>query len=126
MSDATKKRILVIEDDQFYASIFQRKLMIEGYDVVLASDGEQGLKAMREQKPDLILLDMIMPVKDGFETLKELKNDDTLKNIPVIILSNLGQEEDITKTKELGASDYIVKSNMSIAEMVEKVRQIVV
>lgn len=125
MSDSAKKKLLVIEDDQFYANIFQKKLMIEGFDVVLASDGEQGLKAMREQKPDVILLDMIMPVKDGLETLKELKGDDTLKNIPVIVLSNLGQEEDISKTKKLGASDYIVKSNMSVHDMVDKVKKYV-
>lgn len=120
-----KKHILVVEDDPFYLRIFEKKLTVEGFDVQLASDGEQGLRAAENRKPDLILLDMIMPVKDGFETLKELKQSATLKTIPVIVLSNLGQESDIQKTKELDAVDFIIKSNMSIQEVIEKVKKYV-
>lgn len=123
MAEQSMKKILVIEDDQFYSSIFQRKLTKEGFEVHTAADGEQGIAQAKEIKPDLILLDMIMPVKDGFETLKELKADQNLKDINVIVLSNLGQENDIASTKTLGAVDYIVKANMSVQEMVEKIRK---
>ncbi len=123
MADTASKSILVVEDDQFYSNIFKKKLTLEGFNVILAADGEQCMKAVREQPCNLILLDMVMPVKDGIQTLKELKADEGLKNIPVIILSNLGQEADIDETKKLGAADYIVKSNMSIHDMVEKVRK---
>ncbi len=125
MSDSDHKKILVVEDDQFYSSIFQKKLTLEGFNVTTASDGEQCIKAVRENTFDLILLDMVMPVKDGLQTLKELKNDEVLKQIPVIILSNLGQESDIEETKKLGAIDYIVKSNMSVQQMVDKVKKYV-
>jgi CheY-like chemotaxis protein len=121
MGDSVGKKILVVEDDQFYSSIFQKKLTLEGYQVTLAADGEQCLKAARELTFDLILLDMVMPVKDGLQTLKELKADEALQKIPVIILSNLGQESDVEDTKNLGAIDFIVKSNMSVQQMVEKV-----
>ena len=123
VQDSTKKTIVVIEDDPFYSTIFEKKLTLEGYNIIHAPDGEQGLKAIREKKPDLILLDMIMPVKDGMETLKDLRADPALKDSKVIVLSNLGQESDIQMTKEYNALDYIVKSNMSIQEMVEKVRK---
>lgn len=122
---SSHKVILVVEDDPFYSSIFHRKLSFEGFDVLLASDGQQGIKVACEKQPNLILLDMIMPVKDGITTLKEMKADDSLKNIPVIILSNLGQEENMKETTDLGAVDYIVKSNMSVQEMVDKVKKYV-
>lgn len=118
-----KGNILVAEDDKYYANIYKTKLTAEGFEVVVVRDGKQALKAVREKKPDLILLDLIMPIKDGFETLKELKADKNLKSIKVIVLSNLGQDEDIQKTKDLGAQEYLVKTNMSITEMVEKVKE---
>lgn len=119
------KFVLVVEDDQFYGNIFKIKLSKEGYDVIVATDGEQGLKVARERKPDLILLDMIMPVKDGIETLKELRSDENLKNVKVIVLSNLGQENESKITKDMAVSDSIVKANMSIQEMVAKVKKYV-
>lgn len=123
MSDlSTKKFILVAEDDKFYANIYQVKLAKEGYEVRVAEDGEQTLSEMKKRKPDLLLLDLIMPVKDGFEVLREMKADSILKDIKVLVLSNLGQEEDIKKAKDLGADDYLVKTNMSIQEMMEKVK----
>jgi len=117
-----KKYILVAEDDAFYSQIFKTKLEKEGFDVIVVGDGVQTLEAVRERKPDLILLDMIMPVKDGFETLEELKADEKLKDIKVVVLSNLGQEEDIQRAKKLGASSYFVKSNLSIQEMVKHIK----
>lgn len=120
---STKAYILVAEDDKFYANVFKTKLSKEGFEVVVARDGEQTLKAARAKKPDLILLDLIMPIKDGFEALKELKADEKLEGIKVVVLTNLGQNEDIKKAKDLGADDYFVKTNISIQEMVDKVKQ---
>ncbi|KKR81119.1 MAG: Response regulator receiver protein [Candidatus Daviesbacteria bacterium GW2011_GWA1_41_61] len=119
---ADKKYILVGEDDKFYANIYKIKLAKEGFDVEVVGDGEQVLTSARQKKPDLILLDLIMPVKDGFETLKELKADPKLKDIKVVVSSNLGQEEDIKKTVQLGAVDYLTKANLSIQEVVDKIR----
>lgn len=117
-----RKSILVAEDDQFYARIYQLKFSKEGYDVTVVDKGDEVIKIARVKKPDLILLDLIMPGKDGFETLRELKTDTKLKDVKVVVISNLGQAEDIKKTKELGALDYLVKANMSISDMVEKVK----
>lgn len=122
MSD-TKPLVLVAEDDKFYASIYQTKLEREGYRVAIARDGEETIKMVGEQTPDLLLLDLIMPVKDGFETLKELRAKPGTKDLKVIVFSNLGQEDDIDRVKEMGVTDYLVKTNISIQEMVEKVKQ---
>lgn len=119
----TTQVILVAEDDKFYANIYKVKLTKEGYEVMLAENGEQALKLAREKKPDLILLDLIMPVKDGFETLKELKADSSLRDVKVVVSSVLGQEEDIKKAKDLGADGYLVKTDVSIQEMVDKMKE---
>lgn len=124
-SGGAKKYILVAEDDKFYANIYKTKLTKEGYEVVVVGDGAQAMKLARQKKPDLILLDIVMPVKDGFETLRELKADANLKSVKVVVLSNLGQEEDIKKAKELGAQDYIVKANVSIQQMMSKIKSFI-
>jgi two-component system alkaline phosphatase synthesis response regulator PhoP len=118
-----KKFILVAEDDRFLANIYEIKLKKENFEVVVARDGEQALIAARSKKPDFIILDLIMPVKNGFETLAELKQDPNLKDVKVIVLSNLGQEEDAKKAKDLGALDYVVKSNIPIQKIVEKIKE---
>ena len=115
--------ILIVEDDQTYARIYQIKLSQEGFRVTPAADGNQALEVIKREKPDLILLDLIMPGKDGFETLKELKADANYKDIPVIAFSNVGQDEDIGRAKQLGIVDYLVKTNLSVQEMVEKVKE---
>jgi len=117
-----KKSILVAEDDPFYANIYRVKLAKEGFDVEIAGNGEKALEAIRRKKPDLLILDLIMPVKDGFAVLKELNADAALKDVKVVVLSNLGQAEDVKKAKDLGAKDYIIKTNVSIQEMVTKIR----
>lgn len=117
-----KKFVLVAEDDKFYSDVFKTKLGKEDFDVVVAADGAEALKLARERKPDLMLLDLIMPVKDGFETLKELRADQELKDVKVVVLSNLGQDADVKKAKDLGANDYLVKTNISISEMIAKVK----
>ena len=117
-------KILVGEDDRFLAKAYNVKLIKAGFDVVLAANGEEVVAKALSEKPDLILLDLIMPKKDGFEALEEIKKLAPTKNIPVIILSNLGQIEDIQRGKELGASDYLVKSNISINDIVSKINQL--
>lgn len=119
----TPKFILVSEDDKFYANIYKAKLAKEGYEVAVAPDGQTTLDMARARKPDLLLLDLIMPNKDGFETLKEIREDPNLRDLKVIVLTNLGQEEDIKRVKELGVIDYLVKTNISIHTVVDKIKE---
>lgn len=111
------------EDDKFLSNIYKTKLTKIGFQVDHALNGEEALKMARENKPDLILLDLIMPVKDGFETLKELKADSSLKDVQVIILSNLSQEEDRQRVLNLGAVEYVVKADVSFSEIVKLVKK---
>ena len=120
-----QKFILVAEDDRFYANIYRTKLAKENYEVAVVGNGAMALALAQRKKPDLILLDLIMPVKDGFETLKELKADPKLADVKVVVLTNLEQADDIKRAKDLGAVDYIVKSNVSIHEVVEKVKELI-
>lgn len=115
------KKILIVEDDRFLRELMSRKLASEGFEVIEAEDGEEGMKKMRETKPDLILLDLILPEMDGFEVLARKAEDEEIKKIPVVVLSNLGQREDIEKALSLGAIDYIVKANMAPKEIIEKI-----
>ena len=119
----SKSKILVIEDDQFLLKVYKNKLEEEGFEVALAVDGIEGFSKAKENKPELILLDLILPKKTGFEVLEDLKNDEATKGIPVMILSNLGQESDIEKGINMGAVDYIVKANYSINEVVARVKE---
>lgn len=120
---AVNKKILVVEDDKFLRKVYESKLPKEGFSVVSAPDGEAGLAALKKEQPDLVLLDLIMPKMTGFDFLIEVKKDQKLAKIPILVLSNLGQEEDTLRAKSLGASDFLIKSNFSIKEVVEKIRQ---
>jgi len=117
-------KVLVAEDDKFLIKAYSAKLIKSGFETILAANGEEAIERTMSEKPDVILLDLVMPKKDGFEVLYELKNNDQTKKIPVIILSNLGQEEDIKRGKELGAKDYLVKSNIAIQDVVDKIKQV--
>lgn len=117
-----KKLILVAEDDRYYGNIFKAKLTKEGYDVALAIDGRQAIEMAKEKSPDLILLDLIMPVMDGFEALQGFKADPKTKDIPVVVVSNLGQDEDIQRAVKLGAEEFIIKANLSIQDLMGKIR----
>ncbi|MFA6376733.1 MAG: response regulator [Candidatus Paceibacterota bacterium] len=119
------KKILIVEDDKFLRELIVRKLTNENYDVVEAVDGEQGLQKTKEDKPDLILLDLILPGIDGFEVLAQKKEDPFIASIPVIVLSNLGQKEDVDKGLSLGATDYLIKAHFTPGEIIEKVRNII-
>lgn len=119
---AEKNYVLVVEDDAFYANIYKTKLAKEKIEAQIVGNGNEAIKAARVRKPGLILLDLIMPGKDGFETLADLKADPMLKDVKVIVLSNLSQEEDVRRVKELGAAEYLVKANVPIQQVVEKVK----
>lgn len=120
------KKILIVEDDQLIFSILSRELLDAGYLVANAFDGEQAVQVARDEKPDIVLLDILLPKKNGFEVLQELKADAALAQIPVVILSNLGQPEDLQKGKDLGAIDYMVKVEFEPKQIVAKVRTLLV
>ena len=115
-------KILIIEDDKFLRELISRKLTDENFETEQAVDGEQGLKQIRAVQPDLVLLDLILPGIDGFEVLSKMKEDTALAPIPVIILSNLGQREDVEKGLKLGAVDYLVKAHFTPNEIITKVK----
>ncbi len=117
------KTILLIEDEPIFQKTVGQFLEKEGYQTKSALDGQIGLALAKEFKPDLILLDLILPKKDGFEVLKELKKDATTKDIPVIILTNLERGIDVEKALSLGATTYLVKANYELEEMVKKIKE---
>lgn len=116
------KKILIIEDDKFLRELIVRKLENEGLETAVAVDGSEGVKAVEEQKPDLILLDLLLPVMDGFEVLKKIKENPQTASVPVIILSNLGQRDDVEKGLSLGAVDFLIKAHFTPNEVIDKVR----
>jgi len=118
-----KIKILLIEDEEMLANMYEVKFKNEGFDIVKALDGEQGLEIARTIKPDFILLDIIMPKMDGFSVLKELKGNDITKDVPVMLLTNLGQDEDIERGKSMGAVGYLVKANITPSEVVEAIKK---
>ena len=119
------KKILLVEDEKIMINLLEKKLTQEGYDVRVAVNGEEGLKAMREEKPDIVLLDIIMPKMGGFEVMEEMGKDPVLKEIPIVIISNSGQPVELDKAKELGAKDWLIKTEFDPQEVLEKViRQI--
>jgi DNA-binding response OmpR family regulator len=117
------KKILFIEDESALQKTFGEILRQEGYEMISALDGEIGLRMAKSEKPDLILLDLILPKIHGFEVLKELKKDDLTKDIPIIILTNLERVEDVQKAIELGATTYLVKANYTLEEILKKVKK---
>ncbi len=116
---------MLVEDDQMISTMYQTKFSMEGYTIEVASDGAAGLEKVKTTKPDVILLDIILPKLDGFAILKEIKSNPETAKIPVILLTNLGQDEDVKKGKTLGADDYFIKSNHTPAEIVEKVASLI-
>jgi len=123
MSDELKQKILIVEDDEFLSGMYITKFTMEGFHVVFAEDGELGLAKAKVELPKLILLDILLPKKNGFEVLQELKSEETTKQIPVILLTNLSQEDDIKRGYELGAVDYLVKAYNIPSEVVKKVKE---
>lgn len=121
---AKMKKILFIEDESALQKSVTEILKKEGYETISAFDGESGLKSAKEKKPDLILLDLILPKLDGFSVLEKLKEDKETKEIPVIVLTNLEDVKDVGRALELGATTYLVKAQYNLEEVLEKIKQV--
>ena len=117
-------RILLVEDDRFLRKAAEVTLKRQGFEVLTAQDGEAGLEVARDVKPDLVLLDLIMPKMHGFQVLEHLKADRATSAIPVIVMSNLGQDSDVQRAMDAGAAAYVVKSNTALQSLVDTVREV--
>jgi len=115
------KKILIIEDEEIMINVLQIILTKEGYEISVARDGEEGIRVMKEVKPDLILLDIIMPKMGGFEVMEEMNKDKELKKIPVIVISNSGQPVELDRAQNLGAKDWLIKTEFDPQEVIDKV-----
>lgn len=126
MSDAaastSRTRLLLVEDDRFLRKAAEVMLRRHGFEVLTAQDGEEGLAVARAERPALILLDLIMPKMQGFQVIEHLKQDPGTADIPVIVMSNLGQESDVQRAMEAGALAYVVKSNVALNDLADRVR----
>jgi DNA-binding response OmpR family regulator len=119
-----KKKVLVVEDDLVLQRTVFDFLALEGFEMVAASNGEEGIEVAKRENPDLILLDIILPKKDGFEVIEALKADEETKNIPIILLTNLGSLNDVEKALKMGANNYLVKADYKMEEVARKVKEV--
>jgi len=119
------KKVLVVEDDTLLKDMLGQQLTKEGWQVLHATEGEQAIALSVSEKPDVILLDLLLPGMSGFDVLSSIKEKEETKGIPVIILSNLGQQEDIDKGMKLGASDFMIKSNFTLDEVSSKIKEVI-
>ena len=119
-----KKKLLIVEDEPVLNKALQEFMSADGFEVVTAIDGEEGIRKAQSELPDLILLDIILPKKDGYEVIKEIKAGEKTKNIPVILLTNLGSVNDVEKAVELGATTYLVKADYKMEEVAKKIKDI--
>lgn len=124
MNTQQKLTILLIEDEEMLSSMYKTKFEKEGYPVTVANDGEDALEKAKNGSYDLVLLDIILPKLDGFAVLKSLRAMDAYKTTPIIMLSNLGQAEDIEKGKKLGATDYMIKANFTPSQVLSKIQSL--
>jgi DNA-binding response OmpR family regulator len=118
------KTILLVEDDPFLVDIYSDKFKNAGFLVKTVSDGEGTLEKIKEEKPDLMLLDLVLPHIDGWEILRQIKEDKSLGSVPVVIFSNIGQKSDIEKGLAMGAKKYLIKSQYTPSEVVEEIKEI--
>lgn len=116
--------VLLVEDDSFLSNIYKTKFELEGFKITTAEDGLLAIDHAKKKKPDIILLDILLPKMDGFMVLEKLKADSTTASIPVILLTNLGQKDDVDKGLKLGAVDYLIKAHVKPAETVAKVNEV--
>lgn len=123
MGENTKKKILIVEDDRSLQNALVETIRQEGYETASAFNGEEGLEKLEEFAPDLVLLDIILPKKDGYEVLEQLKKDEKTKNIPVLILTNLEEVDNVQKALDLGATTFMVKSDFSLKDVMGKIRE---
>lgn len=124
MPKKKKIKILLVEDDAFLIEMYNTKFELEKFEVLTAVNGDDGVKMVIKEMPDLVLLDILLPKLDGFGVLEQLKSNQKTKNIPIILLTNLGQKEDVKKGLELGASDYLIKAHFMPSEVVKKIREV--
>ena len=124
MVAAAESKIMIIEDDRFLSSLIKARLEKDGFNVLQAFDGEEALRLLKQEKPNLIVLDLIMPRVTGFEVLEAISISPELNKTPVVILSNLAQDSDVAKAKSLGAMEYFVKVRVSIDDVINKVKSI--
>ena len=117
------KKILIIEDDKFLRDLMEKKLLSSDYDVITADDGSVGLEMIQSAVPDLILLDILLPTMSGWDVLEKITKNPKTSSIPVVLLTNLGDQNDIDRGLKLGAKDYIIKANFTPAEIVEKIKK---
>ncbi|KKU14487.1 MAG: Response regulator receiver protein [Parcubacteria group bacterium GW2011_GWB1_45_9] len=117
-------KILIVEDEAVLSKVLKEKFERSGFECIVASDGEVAITMARDGKPDVIVLDLVLPKKNGFLVLEEIKEDAGMKLIPIVVVSNLGEDGDIKKALALGAADYFVKSQHPINEIVEKVKSV--
>lgn len=117
-------KILIVEDEEILSKVLEEKFKRASFDTATAKNGEDAFPTAKKFSPDVVLLDLILPKKDGFQVLKELKSDVDLKIVPVIVLSNLGQDEEIKRALQLGADDFMVKTQHPINEVIEKVKNL--
>lgn len=117
------KKIVLAEDEQILLELLDRKLKSKGYEVFSADDGEKGLKLIRQVLPDIAILDIVMPKMDGFQVMAKLQEDEALRKIPIIVISNSGQPVELNKAKQLGAVDWLIKTEFDPQEVVEKVEK---
>ena len=115
-------KVLIIEDDPLIVKIYTTRLTADGYEVLSAENGEDGLKLIEQDGINLIVLDLMMPRVDGFGLLEKIRSTEKTKNIPVLVYSNLAQEEEVNRAKSLGATEFIVKANISPTETVNKIK----
>ncbi|KKU52611.1 MAG: hypothetical protein A3F26_00645 [Candidatus Ryanbacteria bacterium RIFCSPHIGHO2_12_FULL_47_12b] len=119
------KKITIIEDEAALQDALKKAFSGEGYEITQAFDGEEGISLVKSALPDLVLLDLVLPKKHGFEVLQEMKADETTKNIPVLVLTNLEESTEVMKAIELGARGYLIKANYALKEVIAKVKDII-
>lgn len=125
MDEGVQKKIMIIEDDRFLSSVLKARLEKDGFTVIQAFDGESAIQLLKTEAPNLIVLDLIMPKMTGFDVLKTISVTPQVAGAPVVIVSNLAQDSDIEKAKELGAKEYFVKVKVSVDDLVERIKALV-
>jgi DNA-binding response OmpR family regulator len=124
MPEKASVQILLVEDDTFLADIYKKKFEMEGFKISISDNGEKALVDIKKKKPDIVLLDVLLPKLDGFAVLEKLKKDAEVKDVPVILLTNLGQKDEVEKGLEMGAVDYLIKAHFKPSEIVDKVKKV--
>lgn len=123
MTQENKSKVLIVEDDTYISDMYRIKLESDGFEVEVATDGQAGLDAIINNHPDLVLLDVVMPKMDGFSVLQKIRKNPDFKNMPIVMLTNLGQKESVEKGLLLGANGYIIKAHFTPSEVVDKIKE---